>query len=135
MHRLHVILLALASALAPAGASAQAYPSKPVRVVVGLAPGGGTDIVARSGDGPLGSARAELSSGRPFSLDATLKSIETTYLDAAIEVAQGNMSQAAKLLGISRSTLYSRLEAAGRAGAKLANHNIADTANSTDVRD
>ena len=30
------------------------------------------------------------------------------------------MSQAAKLLGISRSTLYSRLEAAGRAGAKLA---------------
>ena len=68
----------------------------------------------------LAAARAELSSGRPFSLDAALKAVESTYLDAAIEVSQGNMSQAAKLLGISRSTLYSRLEAAGRAGAKLA---------------
>jgi DNA-binding NtrC family response regulator len=29
------------------------------------------------------------------------------------------MSQAAKLLGVSRSTLYGRLEAAGRASAKL----------------
>lgn len=69
---------------------------------------------------PAAAARAELASGRPFSLDATLRAVESTYLDAAIEVAQGNMSQAAKLLGISRSTLYSRLEASGRAGAKLA---------------
>jgi two-component system nitrogen regulation response regulator GlnG len=68
---------------------------------------------------PAAGARAELSSGRPFSLEAALRAVESTYLDAAIEVAQGNMSQAAKLLGISRSTLYSRLEAAGRSGARL----------------
>ena len=69
---------------------------------------------------PLAAARAELLSGRPFSLDATLKGVEQTYLDAALEISQGNMSQAAKLLGVSRSTLYGRLEAAGRGGAKLA---------------
>ena len=69
---------------------------------------------------PVARARAELTSGKPFSLDAVLKGVEQSYLDAALEIAQGNMSQAAKLLGISRTTLYGRLEAAGRPGAKLA---------------
>ena len=68
---------------------------------------------------PLAQARAELTSGRPFSLDATLRSLEQAYLEAAIEIAQGNMSQAAKLLGISRGTLYGRLESAAKSGAKI----------------
>ena len=76
-----------------------------------LGEGGKADPVAR--------ARAELMAGKPFSLDAALKGVEQAYLDAALEIAQGNMSQAAKLLGISRSTLYGRLEAAGRSGARL----------------
>jgi DNA-binding NtrC family response regulator len=69
---------------------------------------------------PVAAARQELLTGQPFSLDAALKAVEQAYLDAALEVSQGNMSQAAKLLGVSRSTLYGRLEAAGRSGAKLA---------------
>jgi len=74
---------------------------------------------APAGDAPargdaLAQARAELLSGKPFSLDAALKGVEQAYLDAALEIAQGNMSRAAKLLGVSRTTLYGRLEAAGR---------------------
>jgi two-component system nitrogen regulation response regulator GlnG len=76
---------------------------------------------------PAARARAELLSGRPFSLDGALKSVEQAYLDAALEIAQGNVSQAAKLLGISRTTLYGRLEAAGRSGAKLAPSDSGDT--------
>ena len=68
---------------------------------------------------PVARARAELLSGAPFSLDGLLRGVEQAYLDAALEIANGNMTQAAKLLGVSRSTLYGRLEAAGRSGAKL----------------
>jgi DNA-binding NtrC family response regulator len=76
---------------------------------------------------PVARARAELMSGKPFSLDAALKCVEQSYLDAALEISQGNMSQAAKLLGISRTTLYGRLEAAGRAGARLASSDTGDS--------
>jgi two-component system nitrogen regulation response regulator GlnG len=68
---------------------------------------------------PVAKARAELLAGKPFTLDAALKGVEQAYLDAALEIANGNMSQAAKILGISRSTLYGRLEAAGKSGANI----------------
>jgi DNA-binding NtrC family response regulator len=44
-----------------------------------------------------------------FTLDETLKSWERAYIEAALKLTRGNMSQAAKLLGVNRTTLYSRM--------------------------
>src|SRR5438045_2678898 len=44
-----------------------------------------------------------------FNLDETLKSWERGYIEAALRLTRGNVSQAARLLGINRTTLYSRM--------------------------
>lgn len=46
-----------------------------------------------------------------FNLDDMLMDHTRRYVDAAMELAQGNVSEAAKLLGMARTTLYSRMEA------------------------
>ena len=45
--RLRAFGFALCAALLPALAAAQAWPSKPVKIIVGYPPGGGTNTVAR----------------------------------------------------------------------------------------
>ena len=52
-----------------------------------------------------------LERGGPFNLDDTLKAWERGYIEAALRLTRGNVSQAAKLLGVNRTTLYSRMGA------------------------
>ncbi len=55
-------------------------------------------------------AKRDLQSSRHFSLDETLQRWERSYVEAALALTNGNLSQAAKLLGIHRTTLYSRMQ-------------------------
>jgi DNA-binding NtrC family response regulator len=54
-------------------------------------------------------ALRQLERGAPFDLDQTLKAWERGYIEAALRLTRGNVSQAAKLLGVNRTTLYSRM--------------------------
>jgi DNA-binding NtrC family response regulator len=54
-------------------------------------------------------ALRQLERGGQFDLDQTLKEWERGYIEAALRLTRGNVSQAAKLLGINRTTLYSRM--------------------------
>ncbi|MBM3391240.1 MAG: sigma-54-dependent Fis family transcriptional regulator [Betaproteobacteria bacterium] len=45
-----------------------------------------------------------------FNLDDTLLRWEQGYIRAALKLTHGNVSQAAKLLGVNRTTLYNRME-------------------------
>ena len=51
----------------------------------------------------------QLERGGAFDLDQTLKAWERGYIEAALRLTRGNVSQAAKLLGVNRTTLYSRM--------------------------
>lgn len=57
----------------------------------------------------VANAARELEHTRHFALDGVLRSIERAYIEAATRLTHGNISQAAKLLGVNRTTLYSRL--------------------------
>ncbi len=59
-------------------------------------------------------ARRHLGSVSNINLDATLETWEQAYIDAAIELSAGNMTQAARRLGINRTTLYHRMESRNR---------------------
>ena len=72
--------------------------------------GGGAGRGSRCGGALVEQAQRQLERGGAFNLDETLKAWERAYIDAALRLTRGNISQAAKLLGVNRTTLYSRIE-------------------------
>jgi DNA-binding NtrC family response regulator len=74
------------------------------------------DPAAGGASAPAGSileqATRLLERGGAFNLDQTLKAWERAYIEAALRLTRGNVSQAAKLLGVNRTTLYSRMSTA-----------------------
>ena len=72
------------------------------------------DLEAPQPSGAAGADIAEqalrqLERSGAFDLDQTLKAWERAYIEAALKLTRGNVSQAAKLLGMNRTTLYSRM--------------------------
>ncbi len=79
--------------------------------------------------GQLGSARGDaletglsvesairiLQERQSLSLDALLAQWEGCFIEAAVQLAQGNLTRAARLLGMHRTTLYSRMQTRGLA--------------------
>jgi two-component system nitrogen regulation response regulator GlnG len=55
-------------------------------------------------------ASQHLKKASPLNLDATLELWQRGYIEAAVELSAGNMSEAARRLGINRTTLYNRME-------------------------
>jgi len=62
----------------------------------------------------LEAALRRLQQREPFHLDQLLGELESGYIEAALKLAHGNVSQAARLLGINRTTLYNRMGAQAR---------------------
>lgn len=64
-------------------------------------------------DALIRQAMASLEREAGFDLDATLRAQERAFVEAALRLAQGNISHAARLLGLHRTTLYNRMEVLG----------------------
>jgi DNA-binding NtrC family response regulator len=61
----------------------------------------------------LAYARRTLEADPDFKLDDVIKHWERGFVEAALALTNGNLSQAARRLGINRTTLYSRMQANG----------------------
>jgi DNA-binding NtrC family response regulator len=84
-----------------------------------------TDVAATPALPAPGAVRDIAPSG--VDLPAVLRRVERDYIAAALQQSRGNMSQAARLLGINRSTLYNRLETLARHGEDFGTASLQDT--------
>ncbi|MDP2023321.1 MAG: helix-turn-helix domain-containing protein, partial [Hydrogenophaga sp.] len=62
-------------------------------------------VLARLNDGRASTAASQ----RPLSTSVPLKDVETALIRRAVEEARGNVMEAARVLGISRATVYRKI--------------------------
>ncbi|MGA0114691.1 MAG: sigma-54-dependent transcriptional regulator [Burkholderiales bacterium] len=77
-----------------------------------MGPGGGMPALSDESV-LLDAARRQLEADPDFKLDEVLKRWERGFVEAALALTNGNLSQAAKRLGVHRTTLYSRMQTHG----------------------
>ncbi|MDP1537264.1 MAG: sigma-54 dependent transcriptional regulator [Burkholderiales bacterium] len=75
-----------------------------------LAPAGPDESALANESVLLDAARRQIEADPDFKLDEVLKRWERGFVGAALALTNGNLSQAAKRLGIHRTTLYSRMQ-------------------------
>lgn len=63
------------------------------------------------GEQAIDAALRRLQQREPFSLDHLLGETERNYIEASLKLTHGNVSRAARMLGVNRTTLYNRMEA------------------------
>jgi two-component system nitrogen regulation response regulator GlnG len=79
-----------------------------------LAPTAPTPMVVAENDAIVAAASRRLQQPEPFNLDQLLAETEHSYIEAALRLSHSNVSQAARLLGINRTTLYNRMESSAK---------------------
>ncbi len=67
-------------------------------------------VVENNHEQRMQAALKHLQTAARIDLDATLAAWERSYIEAALELCAGNVSGAARRLGINRTTLYNRME-------------------------
>jgi tripartite-type tricarboxylate transporter receptor subunit TctC len=109
LSRRRLLHLAAGAALLPATsgiASAAAYPSRPVRWVVGYTPGGGNDIIAR-----LMAQWLQTRLGQPFVIENRPGAASNIATEAVVKApADGYMLLLANFANASNATLYRHLK-------------------------
>ena len=77
-------------------------------------PPAGAALDAAQPDEVRQAARQHLQRAGHLNLDAALEMWQRSYIEAAVDLSNGNMSEAARRLGINRTTLYNRMESWNR---------------------
>jgi len=68
-------------------------------------------VLPREAGAAQDAAKTYLQTQKNFNLDELLRHWEKSFIDAAMAISNNNLSQAARVLGVHRTTLYSRMQA------------------------